>query len=99
MLVREMMDIPFIIGSMLSQNAKLAHPVPVKAFDDVGGHLRSHHITAKQVGEMAGRADVKQMIITHFVAKEDAKSLQSYKAEIAKQLSGKISIANDLDKY
>ncbi len=99
LLVSEMMDVPFIVDNLRRDNAKREFPAPDKVMDGVAKHLSDHHVTAKQVGEMAARAGVKEVVVTHFAGKEDAQSLEHYKADIAKGFNGEVSIASDMEKH
>ncbi|MEQ8300529.1 MAG: MBL fold metallo-hydrolase [Hyphomonas sp.] len=99
LLVSEMMDVPFIIENMKRTYANNPKAPPPQVLEGVFKHLRDHHVTAEQVGEMASRSGVKQVVVTHFAAKEDAASLARYEAEIAKNFDGDIAIAKDLQRF
>ena len=81
LLVSEMMDIPLTIEKLKRTNAERESPVPDSVLESVFQHLRDHHVTAQQVGEMAAGAGVKAVVVSHFVGKEDAKSQAAYLAE------------------
>lgn len=99
LLVSEMMDIPLTIEKLKRTNAERESPVPDSVLESVFQHLRDHHVTAQQVGEMAAGAGVKAVVVSHFVGKEDAKSQAAYLAEIAAEFDGEVTIAKDLDRY
>tara|TARA_R110000803_G_scaffold210336_1_gene281833 strand:+ start:9332 stop:10375 length:1044 start_codon:yes stop_codon:yes gene_type:complete len=98
-LVSEMMDIPFIIENIKRSYEGNPSAPPMQVLEGVFQHLRDHHVTAEQVGEMASRAGVKQVVVTHFAGKEDPASLQQYSADIAKSFTGDIEIAEDLQRF
>ncbi len=98
-LVSEMMDIPFIIENIKRTNRSNPNPVPDAALEGVFQHLRDHHVTAVQVGEMAEQAGVAEVIVTHFAGKEDPASLDKYKSDIASSFGGDITIAKDLQSF
>ena len=99
LLVSEMMDIPLTIENIRRSNAERVTPVPDKALEGVFQHLREHHVTAQQVGEMAASAGVKAVVVSHFVGKEDVESQADYVAEISAVYDGDVTIAKDLDRY
>lgn len=99
LLVSEMMDIDFTMENLKRSNTTRKRPVPEKVLAGIYKHLRDHHVTAKQVGEMAKRAGVKSVVVTHFSGKEDAQSLKAYTDEIAKNFTGKAIIADDLQRF
>ena len=98
-LVSEMMDIPFIIENIKRSYQNNPNPVPEAALEGVFQHLRDHHVTALQVGEMANQAGVGEVVVTHFAGKEDPASLERYKSDIASSFSGDITIAEDLQRF
>ncbi len=67
---------------------------------DMPRHLREHHIDPDQVGEMAARAGVGSLVVTHLVALgATTADLLHYNALIGKHYSGPVMIANDLDVF
>jgi ribonuclease BN (tRNA processing enzyme) len=63
-------------------------------------HLTDHHITPDQVGEMAAKAKVKRVVITHLVAGRDPNvDTAPYVAGVKKWFSGPVEIATDLNRY
>lgn len=98
-LISEMMDIPFIINAMKKSYAKVKNPPPAKLLEGVFQHLRDHHVTALQVGEMAAAAGVKEVIVTHIAVNESPEALKQYEADIAKNFDGNITLAEDMQKF
>jgi ribonuclease BN (tRNA processing enzyme) len=99
LLVSEMMDIPLTIEKLKTTNAKRELPVPDSVLEGVFQHLRDHHVTAQQVGQMAANAGVKAVVLSHFVGKEGADSRAEYLADVSAEFDGEVTIAEDLDRY
>lgn len=67
---------------------------------DMARHFREHHLTPDQVGEIAARAKVHSLVITHLAAPgATAADLMGYHAKIAQHYSGPVMIANDLEVF
>ena len=95
LLVSEMIDLDRILTP--AQRSTLAANT---SGQDMPRHLREHHISPDQVGEIAARAKVHSLVITHLVAPgATAADLMSYHARIAQHYPGPIMIANDLDVF
>jgi ribonuclease BN (tRNA processing enzyme) len=95
LLVSEMIDLDSILSVF-----KRSGPPPPPPAQDMVGHLREHHITPDQVGEIAGEAKVHELVITHLVARSpSAADLMRYHSIIAKHYAGPVMIANDLDVF
>ncbi len=95
LLVSEMIDLDRILSP--AQRSSLAGNT---SGQDMPRHLREHHITPDQVGEIAARAKVHSLVITHLVAPgASAAELMGYHARIAQHYSGPVMIANDLDIF
>jgi len=63
-------------------------------------HLTDHHINPDQVGQMAAKAQVKRVVITHLVAGRGANvDTASYVAGVKKWFDGPVEIADDLDRF
>lgn len=63
-------------------------------------HLTDHHINPDQVGQMAARAKVKRVVITHLVAGRNPDvDTAPYVAGIKKWFDGPVEIAADLNRY
>lgn len=96
LLVAEMMDIDDTIA-----NIKRANPnMPQRVATGMEQHLRSHHLLPRDVGEMAARAGVSAVVVTHFAGRErgDPKHFE-YLRSIAEQYDGPVVIANDMDVF
>jgi ribonuclease BN (tRNA processing enzyme) len=63
-------------------------------------HLTDHHINPDQVGQMAAKAKVKRVVITHLVAGRDPNvDTAPYVAGVKKWFDGPVEIADDLNRY
>jgi ribonuclease BN (tRNA processing enzyme) len=100
LLVSEMIDADFAIGNLRRAVAGGALAAPEKVIKDVEKHLRSHHLLASDVGELAAKAGVGAVIVTHFSGRDvdDPRHL-GYLREIAKKYNGPAAIAEDLDAF
>ncbi len=95
-LVSEMMDVALVL-----EDIKRTRPgMPAQMLAGIAAHLNPHHLTPGQVGEMAAAADVKELVITHFVpsvtSQEDERK---YRNLIREFFSGEIIFASDLDRF
>lgn len=98
MLVAELIDIDATIGN-LRRRARQLTPEEAR---DMETHLREHHITTADIGKMARDAGVKEVVVTHLAgggAASEAGASERYIREIASQFSGRVRIANDLDRF
>lgn len=95
LLVSEMIDLDRILSP-----GRRPLPTPDSTGQDMPRHLREHHITPDQVGELAAHAKVHSLVITHLAAPgATAAELLGYHARIAQHYSGPVMIANDLDVF
>jgi ribonuclease BN (tRNA processing enzyme) len=96
LLVCEMMDIEAVLADVRRFRPNL----PTPAYEALEAHLRAHHVTPEQVGELAAAADVSQLVITHMAPTiMSAKGEAGYRRTIAQAFSGEIEFANDLDRF
>lgn len=95
LLVAEMMDVDGTVAAM-RREPNLSE----ERARNMESHLRKHHLTAKDVGELAGRAGVKALVVTHFVGVEPSDPRHfDYLRTIAQNFRGPAVIANDLDAF
>ena len=95
-LVSEMMDMDWAVANLRHENPTMPQPV----FERVASHLRAHHLTPGQVGEMATRANVGKVVITHFSpGYTDPKLVDGYVQQVRTYYDGDVVIANDLDRF
>ena len=96
LLVAEMMDVEDTIASVRRQ----APNMPAPALMGMERHLRDHHLLPSDVGEMASRAGVGAVVVTHFAGRERGDPMHfEYLRQIAEHFDGPVVIANDLDEY
>ncbi|KPF76596.1 MBL fold metallo-hydrolase [Blastomonas sp. AAP25] len=96
LLVSEMID----MAGTMANVARNSPNMPPEAKRDLEQHLSTHHLTPEAVGQLAGRAGVKALVITHFAAgTPDPAGTKGYVTQIAKSYSGPVTLANDLDRF
>ncbi|WP_321396799.1 MBL fold metallo-hydrolase [Emcibacter sp.] len=96
MLVAEMMDIPRTV-EMVRRNSRSADATQIAG---VQKHLTAHHLSPDDVGQMAARAGVKSVVVTHFGAAGATGADQLiYLGSISKHFHGPVIIASDLEVF
>lgn len=96
LLVAEMMDIPLTIARTLAANPGM----PQAAARSIQTHLSKHHLSPTDVGELANRAGVGAVVVTHFSGLEGAESGHlEYLRDIAAAYDGPFIIADDMDVF
>ena len=96
LLVSEMIDVPRTVTNVERNTPGM----PEAALAGLKDHLTRHHLTPEQVGELAARAHVKTVAVTHIVAPAaSAAELQGYVARIRAAFRGPAVIAADLDTF
>lgn len=96
LLVAEMMDVDDTIEKL-----RLANPnLPAPALANIESHLREHHLLPVDVGQMASRAGVSAVVVTHFAGLERGDPTHfEYLRQIAEHFEGPVVIANDMDAF
>lgn len=75
-------------------------PAQQKRAREMREHLTDHHINPDQVGQMAAKAKVHRVVITHLVAGRDPDvDTEPYVAGVRKWFDGPVEIASDLNRY
>lgn len=96
LLISEVMDIDLTIDRIRAVNPN----IPQQVFDGIVNHLRSHHVTPQQVGEMATRANVRGVVLTHVSPLMiEPEEQEFYRAQVNETYDGEVTIANDLDSF
>ncbi|MEP5938242.1 MAG: MBL fold metallo-hydrolase [Erythrobacter sp.] len=96
LLVAEMMDVPLIVAAVVRNNPKM----PAIAAMNMETHLTKHHLLPKDVGEMATRAGVKAVVVTHFAgAERNNPKFFEYLNTVAEYYDGPVVIASDMDAF
>ncbi|MEL1250097.1 MBL fold metallo-hydrolase [Aurantiacibacter gilvus] len=96
LLVAEMIDLEGLLGAMGPARGDQAGGPPPLLIE----HLRTHHITPSQIGEMAAAMDAGEVVVTHLViGNAGREDWRRYEAEIGAHFDGTITIAQDLDGF
>jgi ribonuclease BN (tRNA processing enzyme) len=93
LLVSEIIDPDAALATVV----RLIPNLPPAAMATLRQHMNEQHLTAEQVGSLAHSAGVKELVLTHNGLGDDGGAKAT--ATIASQFKGKISIANDLDRF
>lgn len=71
-----------------------------KRLREMHDHMVNHHISPDQVGQMAAKAKVRRVVITHLVAGRDPNvDTSPLVAGVRKWYNGPVEIAADLNRY
>jgi ribonuclease BN (tRNA processing enzyme) len=96
LLVSEMIDFEGTVAEI----RRTAPGMPPAAFSGIEKHLRDHHLTPTQVGELARAAGVSAVVVTHLSAPDpDGTHTVEYLRQIARIYTGPVVIARDLDEF
>lgn len=97
MLVTEMIDVEGTMAKMLSILADMPHDVR-KQMED---HFRTQHLSPVDIGDLARRAHVGRVVVTHLSggASHEPSVLKKYIDQIHMRYSGLVSIAEDLEHF
>lgn len=95
LLVTEMIDFQHVMVKMRSMIGTVPQPV----LDQARIHLEKHHLTPTQIGEMARKAKVHAVVVTHFAGGGDPQKKLTYLAEINKLFGGPVILAEDLYSF
>lgn len=96
LLVSEMID----MGGTMANVARNSPDMPPVAKQQLEQHLSTHHLTPDEVGQLANKAGVKALVITHFAAgTPDPVRTQGYVTQIKAHYRGPVTLANDLDRF
>ena len=101
LLVSEMIDVPAVMAMTKRKFPQLKG----KRLDEMVEHQETQHLQSEAIGIMAKKAGVKAVVLTHFAPGDiaggdlNAQDKARYRAEIAKNYSGPVTFANDLEKF
>jgi ribonuclease BN (tRNA processing enzyme) len=91
-----MMDVDFTIANVRRKSPNLDPRVAA----GMERHLREHHLLPADVGQLAARAGVRGVVVTHFVGEEVASPRHfEYLRAIGEHYRGPVVIADDLDGF
>lgn len=94
--VSEMMDIPVVLDDI----RRTVKGMPKGQLEKIEWHFRAHHLLPNQVGELAARAGIAKLVVSHIVPHVATSEVEAlYLSEIGKSFSGEVVIGNDLDKF
>jgi ribonuclease BN (tRNA processing enzyme) len=62
-------------------------------------HMVEEHLTPQQIGEMAARANVKTVVMSHLTPRPDSDDYTPWADEVRKYFSGKVLVAEDLKEF
>ena len=96
LLIAEMMDVEDTVANVRRNNPNMPEPARLA----MEKHLREHHLLPTDVGQMATRAKVGGVVVTHFIGRERGDPAHfEYLRQIAAHYAGPVVIANDLDAF
>jgi ribonuclease BN (tRNA processing enzyme) len=96
LLFSEMIDVDATIANE-RRNNPLITPQTIA---ELKLHLSTQHLTPEQVGRLAARAQVKRVVVTHYVAPGTGEAEKArYLSEIKQQFAGPAAVANDLGRF
>jgi ribonuclease BN (tRNA processing enzyme) len=94
-LVSEVIDL-----AAMERVLQQAADIPPAALGPMIAHMEQNHLTPAEVGHLAARAQVKQVVLTHLSPGMDAESdTDGYVAGIDEHYQGPVSVARDLDRF
>lgn len=96
LLISEMMDVEHTVNLVKRMNPMM----PAKALGHMQQHLSKHHLVPADVGQLASKAKVKKLVVTHMApGLVTPAEFEKYTSEVAEFYKGDITIANDLDRF
>ena len=96
LLISEMMDVEHTVNLVKRMNPMM----PAKALGHMQQHLSKHHLVPADVGQLASKAKVKKLVVTHMApGLVTSAEFEKYTSEVAEFYKGDITIANDLDRF
>ena len=80
--------------------ASMGKTLPPAALTPLLTHMGQDHLTPEQIGRLASRAGVGEVVLTHLAPGGDGETdLAGYTAGIAPAFKGKVVVAADLDRF
>ncbi len=96
LLVGEMMDAELTMGHIRRNNPN----TPEGALAKIAEHIKGHHLSAEQLGDLAAEAGAKHVVATHLPpGLATPETAPQYIARIQARFSGDVSISQDLASY
>jgi len=98
LLVSEMIDVDAVLAAMGLAGGR--GQAPGAAPTGFAWHMHAHHMTPVQVGELAQRAGVGRLVITHYAPAPSSNGPpQAWIDAIAASFDGPVELATDLGRY
>ncbi|MGZ5983696.1 MAG: MBL fold metallo-hydrolase [Caulobacteraceae bacterium] len=80
--------------------ASLGRTLPPAALAPLMAHMAQDHLTPKDIGGLAARAGVGEVVLTHLSpGQDDETDLTGYTRGVAPAFKGKVVLAADLDRF
>ena len=96
LLVGELIDADIIVNRLRTRNPEM----PDSELQKMRRHFVEHHLTPEELGELASRAGVKQLVATHIpFLKKSASEDANYVSRISAKFDGAVAISEDLTVY
>jgi len=96
LLVGELIDADIIVNRLRTRNPDM----PDSELQKMRRHFVEHHLTPEELGELASRAGVKQLVATHIpFLKKSASEDANYVSRISAKFNGAVAISEDLAVY
>lgn len=96
MLVSEVQDLAGVERSIRRYSPNM----PSQTFTNLIEHLRLHHLSPEQVGEMARAARVKTVVLTHMVpGPAGQEAIDIFVPRVRSRYAGPVSVASDLERF
>ncbi|MCB1389378.1 MAG: MBL fold metallo-hydrolase [Rhodobacteraceae bacterium] len=96
LLVSEMMDVDATMPAIRRNNPA----IPEARLAEIEQHLRSHHLTPHELGQLAAAAGAGTLVVTHQAPGfTDEAHLATYRAAIGDAFTGRAILGEDLGRY
>lgn len=96
LLVSEMID----VDGTLADIRRASPNMPAATMALLETHLRTHHLTPEELGDLARAAGVKAVVVTHLSAPDlTGASVLEYLARIRSRFAGPVTIGRDLEEF
>jgi len=96
LLVAEMID----LDGTLADIRRASPNMPAAAMAPLETHLRTHHLTPEELGDLASAAGVKALVATHLSAPDlTGGSELDYLARIRSRFAGPATVGRDLEEF
>lgn len=94
-LVSEYIDLATVEAMIRRQNPHLSEAAMAATMR----HLSAHHMSLREVGDLATRARARKLILSHGIISDDGSQREAFLKEVATTYAGDAIIANDLDRF